>query len=447
MTCLPPFALHLTQRYCLQFAYQPFDSDLASLATATPPGTPWYYEISSWIGTTRATANCSSPAKVRVTQEELWTTSLIARSYGARGLSAFNFVYTRPYFDLACEFALNEPYSEPLFAALNRTKDVDFLACCADQLYRLGTKGQGSGHQIPAHGLSLAAAPAKTLRIVAVPPTGGWQKLGRLRLLGNMPVSEDKLSISLNGHVLAPTTNVSSQYSEGVQATMGLWPPSMWAAFDVPAAIMVAGNNSITLAANKSVLLTGHLDEASTCYTLQTLIVGHTGLSGSSYTRHLSPGLEGSYTLAHTGASAGGDSKRWRFPYPHTSSDWKGARIVGASAPGLSLMGCEQRCDADTACQGIYYGTGPAPPSSSGYALMRLELSLPVKTDDDGEKQLPKRVPYDAHERMLAAKTDEHNSGPPPSVAPSEAHEAIVAKLDAYLGLAQSEPLISGTNC
>ena len=70
-----------------------------------------------------------------------------------------------------------------------------------------------------------------------------------------------------------------------------------------------------------------------------------------------------------------------------------------------------------------------------------------MKTDDDGEKQLPKRVPYDAHERMLTAKTDEHNSGPPPSVAPSEAHEAIVAKLDAYLGLAQSEPLISGTNC
>ena len=37
---------------------------------------------------------------MRVTKEELHTTALIARAYGASGLSAFNFVYTRPYFDL-----------------------------------------------------------------------------------------------------------------------------------------------------------------------------------------------------------------------------------------------------------------------------------------------------------------------------------------------------------
>ena len=38
--------------------------------------------------------------QVRVTKEELYTTALIAHAYGGSGLSAFNFIYTRPYFDL-----------------------------------------------------------------------------------------------------------------------------------------------------------------------------------------------------------------------------------------------------------------------------------------------------------------------------------------------------------
>ena len=44
-----------------------------------------------------------------MTKEELWTTALLAYRYGAAGVSAFNFVYTRPYFDLPCEFELNKP--------------------------------------------------------------------------------------------------------------------------------------------------------------------------------------------------------------------------------------------------------------------------------------------------------------------------------------------------
>ena len=127
-----------------------------------------YYETTSWIDTARSTANCSSQgAKVRITevsanntkqnktllpptyslwnektgrvigyqdrlgtsirklenriihfhilQEELWTTALLAHAYGAAGLSAFNFVYTRPFFDVPCQFELNKPYSEPLW--------------------------------------------------------------------------------------------------------------------------------------------------------------------------------------------------------------------------------------------------------------------------------------------------------------------------------------------
>ena len=79
------------------YAYQPFDSELASLAAATPKGTPFYYETSSWVGTGPPVASCHDAPKVRITKEELYTTALLARSYGARGISAWNFIYTRPY--------------------------------------------------------------------------------------------------------------------------------------------------------------------------------------------------------------------------------------------------------------------------------------------------------------------------------------------------------------
>ena len=92
------------------WAYQPFDSDMASLAAAIPKGTPWFFETTSWIGTAQSAPGCPQGAKVRVTKEELWTTALLANYYGAAGISAFNFVYTRPYFDLPCEFELNKPY-------------------------------------------------------------------------------------------------------------------------------------------------------------------------------------------------------------------------------------------------------------------------------------------------------------------------------------------------
>lgn len=40
------------------WAFQPHDSEIASLAAAIPAGTKWYYEVSSWIDTARSTANC-----------------------------------------------------------------------------------------------------------------------------------------------------------------------------------------------------------------------------------------------------------------------------------------------------------------------------------------------------------------------------------------------------
>ena len=232
------------------YAFQPFESELASLVAATPKGTPFYFETTSWVGTARKMSNCTSSAKVRVTKEELWTTALLARFYGAQGISTFNFVYTRPYFDLPCEYALNQPYSEPLYGALNQTKDVHFLENRADQLYRLSAQQcVGCLEQISEHGQRINASHA--VRIVAVPPTGGWRKVGRLRLLFAHAVPARSAAVTLQGAALAPNANASSQYLDPDQATLGRYPLSQWLAFDVPPTAPQRGNNSIVISCVK----------------------------------------------------------------------------------------------------------------------------------------------------------------------------------------------------
>ena len=95
------------------YTFMPFDSEIASLVAATPAGTPFYLEVSSWTwtGVGPTNAACSHEAKVRTTKKELWTTALVAKEHGARGLSAFNFfVYTREFYDFPCECEENKPY-------------------------------------------------------------------------------------------------------------------------------------------------------------------------------------------------------------------------------------------------------------------------------------------------------------------------------------------------
>ena len=80
-------------------------------------------------------------------------------------------------------------------------------------------------------------------RLVFVRPSAPsrWVPTGRLRVLVAGAADRDanglpllNISAQLNGVQLRPTTNVSSQYDEGGQATLGLWPPESWRAFDVP---------------------------------------------------------------------------------------------------------------------------------------------------------------------------------------------------------------------
>ena len=232
------------------------------------------------------------------------------------GLSAFNFVYTRPYFDVPCQFELNQPYAEPLWDALNQTKDIAFVQR-ADQLYRIGhMSGMQQRIQAP------RADPTFTLAFVRPTSPAQWARTGRLRVLVVGAADRDangsllvNVSAALNGVELRPTKNVSSQYNEGTQATLALWPTESWRAFDVPSAIAKDGNNSI-----------------------QFKVSGQIGESG--------------YALTHD-ASAGGDGKRWKLPAPFEPR----STVNGTSSPGLDLVACEHLCDHDPQCKGIYHST------------------------------------------------------------------------------------------
>ena len=216
---------------------------------------------------------------------------------------------------MPCQFTLNQPYSEPLWEALNKTKDIPFVQR-ANQLYRIGHM---SGMQQRAQ----ISSPNPTFRLVFVRPAAParWEVTGRLRVLvagasdrdvDGLPVVN--VSAALNGVQLHPTNNVSSQYYEGIQASLALWPADSWRAFDVPSAIAVEGNN-----------------------TVQFNISG--GQAG-----------EGGYKLTHN-AAAGGDGKRWKLPAPFEPR----STVNGTSSPGADLLECENLCDRVPDCKGIYH--------------------------------------------------------------------------------------------
>ena len=63
---------------------------------------------------------------------------------------------------------------------------------------------------------------------------------------------------------------------------------------------------------------------------------------------------ESSYNLTHTGAN--GDKHRWRLPYPFTSPGYAPphANIGGMRFGGMSVLGCQEACDADERCEGLF---------------------------------------------------------------------------------------------
>lgn len=362
------------------WARQPFDSELASLAAATPTNLPFYVETSSWVGQGPLAAGCPYRPKIRVTQEELWTTALLAGHYGAAGLSVFNFVYTRPFYDHECAFEINKPYSEPLFSALALTKNDTFLRCCADQFYRLSPTYDPVHGQMGGSGRLIVPGVPLELRVVAVSPQGGWRQAGRLRLLLQDALPEPAcLRVSVNGSVLPVSANKSSLYGEGAQATLASFSESLWMAWDVPNPdrLFATGNNTISV----ELLSSNCSDQRSSTPGEHTPVpptvprgpVNNTNLASSAYNHTYR--VFANKTAGALACQAACDSDPRCAAWTYVTG-----RKGSSPAPGVERCCYHGSRGCPEAQAGMWSGSrvvGPCTATASA-TVVKLELSLPV---------------------------------------------------------------------
>jgi hypothetical protein len=244
------------------------------------------------------------------------------------------------------------------------------------------------------------------LRLKAVPPTGGWQHQGQLRLLTDTVLPSTAMwTVHLNGHKLVRSHNASSLFGEGAQAKLAIYPVDQWAAWLVPPAAVVDGNNTVEITlypngtAARGLVHTTHISNSS--------IGDSEGGNGGNRAQRddvaaaaaLPPVVPRGPLLNRDFGTSGG------APYLHTYKEYMN-KTAGALA-------CQSACDADAKCAAWTYviqDVGPGPerccyfpavgcpfqhtgcvsgakatrtalcPSHSGGSatLIKLELSLPV---------------------------------------------------------------------
>ena len=179
----------------------------------------------------------------------LTTTAALAFAAGATGLSAFNFAYYRAH-GSKCFRAQGAPWGEPPFATLGHAAQREWALAQTRQHYVLTSETNGGQKGLPEMtpqlpqllplGSRRVQGSGVAVRFRLVRPSGGWSGGARLRFAcdehGSL-ASAAGLSATLNGVALNRTTNASAPFPSALPA---FWPPSAYAAFDIPLAALGA---------------------------------------------------------------------------------------------------------------------------------------------------------------------------------------------------------------
>lgn len=186
------------------------------------------------------------------TEEEFYTTAHLAYARGARGVSAFNFVYYRDHEERA-----PEDVSEPPFHVFNIIRDPEAVARRPQHYFLSRHDARGRpvfGQQLGAHNVYPivwhATPPATEFAIDLAPPAGGWKQAGRLRIQldrswhGAFP-NGDEITVRFNGRRLQTTGNVSEPFA--VKYTVGLGKTDELRAWIVPVECLNDGINRLEL--------------------------------------------------------------------------------------------------------------------------------------------------------------------------------------------------------
>ncbi len=177
----------------------------------------------------------------RTTDQALKTAAYLAQARGADGLSFFNFQYYRSTRNLTDVFGGN---FEPPHYLFKQLRDTDYLALQPQYYFLAHTHNEPYRDGRPFQNVFVTDTP-QTMWLDMVPPKGGWQKDGRLRVQSTGDIKDTRWSVAVNGVELKPNADVSEPYENPYDTALGT--PGNYQAWTVPAKILKDGLNEITV--------------------------------------------------------------------------------------------------------------------------------------------------------------------------------------------------------
>lgn len=183
----------------------------------------------------------------RNTKEMFENTARIAYAQGADGVSFFNFVYYRPH---GGYLSRKGPFNEPPF---------DQITTLADK--KAVENVPGYFFYAAQHEAFGADNLAREYRLEALPAKGNGQALLRIQVLTRQEVSNSeveppddvnrgKWTVSLNGKVLEAAPALKTAYPFPTPYEAGFGYPEQYLSFAVPAGLLKAGENVVSIAHN-----------------------------------------------------------------------------------------------------------------------------------------------------------------------------------------------------
>jgi len=211
-------------------------SDDAEIRRAMP-SVAVYLELNhvASFNRTRDDLGWRQPRRQFATDPILLTTAHLAYARGLSGVSFFNMAYYR-----------NASGTGPSFHVLPRLGDPASLAA-QPQHYVLDhyqpTAGSNWRSLQRLARLSRGKSFSSLLRLS--PPADGWQVGGRLRAHLHPLTAAHRVEVTLNGHELTRTDDVSPLYASPFPE--GIAPPEEFSAWTVPAGILIDGENRLEI--------------------------------------------------------------------------------------------------------------------------------------------------------------------------------------------------------
>lgn len=182
----------------------------------------------------------------RTTPAQFYTTAHLAYARGLDGVSTFNFVYYRPH-----GAGPRGPFNEPPFAIHRGCADPAFVARQPQHYFLAPIWNEPPAPRPlndptePWNPRKIAPGEAMTLTLDLAPPTGGWQRAGRLRLQADEELGESRWQCRFNGVSLTETGERTEPYENPYPPLLGT--DEQHRAWVVPAVLLADGENTVRL--------------------------------------------------------------------------------------------------------------------------------------------------------------------------------------------------------